>query len=89
MFHALNYNAFFLIYVMECTKYSKQYIAQSQTEFNKRLNSHRKDIKSPNAIPACKYFNQDHDIDNGTMFTLPETLDFEIASSYLTIQRLK
>lgn len=31
----------------------------------------------------------DHDINNGTMFTLPETLHFQSTSSYFTMQRLK
>ena len=30
-----------------------------------RLNNHRKDVKNPNAIPACKYFNRhDHGFHN-------------------------
>ena len=32
------------------------YVGNSETSFNIRLNNRRKDIK-PNAIEACKYFN--------------------------------
>ena len=34
-----------------------QYVGKSETSFNIRLNTHRKDIKIPNAIEACKNFN--------------------------------
>ena len=33
-----------------------QYVGKSET-FNIKLNNHRKDIKKPNAIEACKHFN--------------------------------
>ena len=29
----------------------------SETSFHIRLNNHRKDIKNPHTIKACKYFN--------------------------------
>ena len=35
-----------------------QHVGKSET-FNIRLNNHRKDIKKPNAIEACKHFNND------------------------------
>ena len=34
-----------------------QNVGKSETLFNIRLNNHRKDIKKPNAIEACKHFN--------------------------------
>ena len=34
-----------------------QYVGKSETSFNIRLNNHRKDIKKPNTIEACKHFN--------------------------------
>ena len=35
-----------------------QYASKSETPFNIRLYNHRKDIKSPNAILACKDFDK-------------------------------
>ena len=32
----------------------------SETAFNIRLNNHRKDVKIPNARPACKHFKKHH-----------------------------
>ena len=34
-----------------------QYVGKSETSFNIRPNNHRKDIKKPNAIEACKHFS--------------------------------
>ena len=34
-----------------------QYVGKSEKSFNIRLNNHSKDIKKPNAIEACKHFN--------------------------------
>ena len=34
-----------------------QYVGKSETSFNTRLNNQRKNIKKPNAIKACKHFN--------------------------------
>ena len=36
---------------MEC-------VGKAETAFNSRLNNHRKDIKNPNAILACRHFQQ-------------------------------
>ena len=43
---------------MECTLYNKQYVVKAETAFNIRLNNHRKDTKNPNAILACRHFQQ-------------------------------
>ena len=34
-----------------------QHVEKYETSFNIRLNNHRKDKKNPNAIEACKHFN--------------------------------
>ena len=48
----------FVIYLMEWTLYTKQYVAKADTVFNLRLSNHRKDTKDPNAILACRHFQQ-------------------------------
>ena len=46
----------YVIYLMECTLCNKQYFGKAETVFNVRLNNHKKDIKNPNAILACRHF---------------------------------
>ena len=54
-----------IIYVPKCYICNIQYVSKSETPFNIRLSNHRKDVKNPNAIPACKHFNRhDHDFNN-------------------------
>ena len=35
-----------------------QYVGKAETEFNLRLNNHRKDTTKPNSILACKHFQE-------------------------------
>ena len=42
--HDLNYKSELLMYPMECMICHIQYIGKSETEFNIRLNNHRKDF---------------------------------------------
>ena len=46
-----------VIYLLECLLCKIQYVGKSETPFHIRLNNHRKDIKNPHAIEACKHFN--------------------------------
>ena len=71
------------------TLISTIYIYKSQTEFNIRLNNHRKDVKAPNAIPTCKHFHHNHIFNNDAKFILIEKLDIQNASQELRIKRLK
>ena len=65
IYHRVNYKSSFVIYLLECYICNIQYVGKSETPFNIRLNNHRKDVKNPNAIPACKHFNRhDHDFKN-------------------------
>ena len=51
-----------------------QYAGKSET-FNTRLNNHRKDIKKPNDIEACKHFNNnEHAFSKHGKFTIIEQL---------------
>ena len=41
---------------MECILCQIQDVGKSETPFNLRLNSHRKNVNNPKAIPACHHF---------------------------------
>ena len=58
IFYKVNCKSNFVIYQLECYVCKMQYASKSETPFNIRLYNHRKDIKSPNAILACKDFNK-------------------------------
>ena len=52
-----------------------QYVGKSETSFNIRLNNHRKDIKEPNALEACKHFNNnEHTFSKHGEFIITEQL---------------
>ena len=51
-----------------------QYVGKSET-FNIRLNNHKKDIKKPNVIEACKHFNNnEHTFSKHGKFIIIEQL---------------
>ena len=56
IYHNLNCKSKYVIYLLECTKCKTQYIGKAETEFNIRLNNHRKDVWKPDAIPASHHF---------------------------------
>ena len=43
---------------MECMLCIKQYVGKAETVFNIRMDNDRKDTKDPNAILACRLFQQ-------------------------------
>ena len=47
----------YLIYLLEYMLCKIQYVGKLETPFRIRLNNHRKDIRNPNAIKACKHLN--------------------------------
>ena len=49
---------------MECTLCKKYYVGKSETSFNIRLNDHRKDVKKPDAILACRHFQERNHVFN-------------------------
>ena len=64
----------YIIYLLECIM-CKQYAGKFKTSFNFRLNNHRKDIKKPNAIEACKHFNNHgHKFNKHGKFIITEQL---------------
>ena len=44
IYHNLNCKSKYVIYLLECTKCKIQYVGKAETEFNIRLNNHRKDV---------------------------------------------
>ena len=58
IYHRVDCKRSFVIYLLECNICKIQYVGKSETPFNIRLNNHRKDVKHPDAIPACKHFNK-------------------------------
>ena len=59
------------MYLMDYILSKIQYIGESKTPFNMRLNNHRKDVNNPKAIPAC---NHGHNFMKHATFTLIEQL---------------
>ena len=52
-----------------------QYVEKSEASFNIRPNNHRKDLKKPNAIQACKHFNKnEHTFSKHGKFIIIEQL---------------
>ena len=55
--------------------YEIQYVRKSETSFNIRLDNHRKDIKKPSTIEACKHFNNnEHTFSKHGKFIITEQL---------------
>ena len=56
IFQKVNCKIQCVIYLMEYTLCNKHHVGKAETAINIRLNNHRKDVKDPNAIIACKHF---------------------------------
>ena len=57
IYHNLNCKSKYVIYLVECTKCKIQYVGKTETEFNIRLNNHRKDVWKPDGISASRHFS--------------------------------
>ena len=68
-----------------------QYVGKLETPFRIRLNNHRKDIKNPNAIKACKHLNNWNNVfHKHRKFILIEQLNnIKNTSTEVLKQRLK
>ena len=91
IYHRVNCKSSFVIYLLECYICNIQYVGKSETPFNIRLNNHRKDVKNPNAIPACKHFNRhDHDFNNhGKIIIIEQLRNIRKTSTETLKERLK
>ena len=56
VFHQVNCKSDFFIYLLECKKCHIQYVGKAETDFNLRLNNHRKDVHKADAIPVSRHF---------------------------------
>ena len=57
MFNQLNCKINYMIFLLNCLKFQKQYDGKSEAEFNIRLNNHRKNVTRKDSIPASNHFD--------------------------------
>ena len=90
-YHRVNCKSSFVIYLLECYICNIQYVGKSETPFNIRLNNHRKDVKNPHAISACKHFSRDdQDFKNHGKIIIKEQLrNIHTTSTETLKERLK
>ena len=75
IFYQITCHSNYVIYLLECVTCKIQYVGKSETSFNIRLNNHRKDLKKPNAIKACKHFNNnEHTLSKHDKFIIIDQL---------------
>ena len=91
IYHRVSCKSSFVIYLLQCYICDIQYVGKSETPFNIRLSNHRKDVKNPNAIPACKHFNRhDHDFNNhGKIIIIEQLRNIRTTSTETLKERLK
>ena len=74
---------------MEIKLCKKQYVGKAEATFNIRLNDHRKDSKNPNAVLACRHFQQQgHHFISQTKFMIIDKLVNTSSSKDLLRERL-
>ena len=75
IYHNLNCKSKYVIYLLELTECKIQYVGKAETEFNIRLNNHRKDVWKPDAIPASHPFSgKNHNFNTHAKFILIEQI---------------
>ena len=80
VYHYLNCKGKYVIYLPECIKCKLQYVGKAETEFNIRLNNHRKDVCKPNAISASRHFSgMSHNVNTHAKFILIEQIHHNIS----------
>ena len=91
IYHSLNCKNKYVIYLLKCSICKIQYAEKSKTPFQIRLKNHRKDIKDPSAISACKHFNSNsHDFNTHGKCTIIEQLrNITSLSTEILKERLK
>ena len=71
IFYKLNCKRCGFIYLLQCQIWHFQYVGKSETAFNSRLNSHRKEIKAKTLILVCKQFQtSNYNFQRDAKFTL-------------------
>ena len=90
IYHNLNCKSKYVIYLLECTKCKIQYVGKAETEFNIRLNNHRKDVWKPDAIPASRHFSgKSHNFNTHAKFILIEQIHHVDIDKEKNKERLK
>ena len=75
IYHNLNCKGKYVIYLLECTKCKIQYVGKAETEFDIRLNNHRKNVWKPDAIPISRHFSgKKHNFNAHAKFILIEQI---------------
>ena len=71
IFHQVCCKSDFVIYLLESKKCHIQYVENAETDFNIRLNSHRKDVYKADSIPASRHVAmKDHNCNRGASFII-------------------
>ena len=91
IYHKVSCKSNYVIYLLQCLLCKIEYVGKSETPFHIRLNNHRKDIKNPHAIEACKHFNNwNHVFHKHGKFILIEKLNnIKNTSTEVLKQRVK
>ena len=89
IFHTVNCQSTFVIYIIECRICRLQYVGKSETAFNLRLNNHRNHIKrGVNSCELSEHFlhnSRSHDFSKDVIITIIE----QIKRSNMIIERKK
>ena len=75
IYHNLNCQSKYSIYLMKYTLCKMQYVRKGNTPFKIPLNNHRSNVSHSNAIPTCHNFAQsNNDFNTHDKFTIIETI---------------
>ena len=75
---------------MGCNKCTIQYVGKAETEFNIRLNNHRKVVWKTDAIPASHHFSEkSHNLNTHAKFILIEQIGYIDIDKEKNKERLK
>ena len=89
IFHEVNCSIAYVIYLIECSLRERQYVGKSETSFNIKLKNHCKDVEKPDAILACRHFQEKkHVFSKHTKFTIIDKLANTTKSKDVLCQRL-
>ena len=91
IYHKVSCKSNYVIYLFECLPCKIQYVGKPETPFHIRLNNHRKNIKNPHAIKACKHFNNWNYVfqKHGEFILIEQLNNVKNTSTEVLKQRLK
>ena len=89
IYHESNCKSRNVIYLLECTLCSKQYVGKSEWPFNFRLNNYRHRIKSTDydkLLPVEQHFRlSNHDFARDAKFTIIEKIEKNVSDELTSI----